>query len=75
MRQDTIFAQGKTRRLASGGEMCLGESMSESTRMQMTEDDIPTHWYTIAAGDMANPPSPPLPADGTPATPQTLRRS
>lgn len=49
--------------------------MSESTRMQMTEDDIPTHWYTIAAGDMANPPSPPLPADGTPATPQTLRRS
>ena len=45
--------------------------MSEPTRVHMTEDDIPTHWYNIAA-DMPNPPSPPLAADGTPATPEQM---
>ena len=45
--------------------------MSEPTRVLMSEDNIPTHWYNIAA-DMPNPPSPALAADGWPATPEKM---
>ena len=47
--------------------------MSEPTRILMTEEDIPTHWYNIAA-DMPNAPLPPLGPDGSPATPDELRK-
>lgn len=45
--------------------------MSEPTRILMTEADIPTHWYNIAA-DMPNAPLPPLGPDGSPATPEQM---
>ncbi|TVO52690.1 TrpB-like pyridoxal phosphate-dependent enzyme [Denitromonas halophila] len=45
--------------------------MSEPTRILMTEEDIPTHWYNIAA-DMPNAPLPPLGPDGSPATPEQM---
>ncbi|MDY0071762.1 MAG: TrpB-like pyridoxal phosphate-dependent enzyme [Thauera sp.] len=43
----------------------------ESTRIELTAADIPTHWYNIVA-DMPTPPSPPLGADGQPATPEQM---
>lgn len=43
----------------------------EATRIELTAADIPTHWYNIVA-DMPTPPSPPLGADGKPATPEQM---
>jgi len=40
-------------------------------KILLSEDEMPTHWYNIAA-DMPNPPSPPLGPDGNPVTPDQL---
>ena len=41
------------------------------TKIQLTESDIPTHWYNVVA-DMPNPPAPPLGPDGQPIGPEAL---
>lgn len=47
--------------------------MSEETRILLTEEEIPTHWYNIQA-DMPNLPRPPLhPATGLPVGPEDLK--
>ncbi|GHT88641.1 tryptophan synthase beta chain [Betaproteobacteria bacterium] len=43
----------------------------ESTRILLEANEIPSHWYNIAA-DLPVPPSPPLGPDGTPARPEQL---
>lgn len=41
------------------------------TKIQLEENDIPTHWYNVVA-DMPNKPSPPLGPDGQPVGPDKL---
>jgi pyridoxal-phosphate dependent TrpB-like enzyme len=41
------------------------------TRILLTPDDIPTHWYNIIA-DLKNPPMPPLGPDGNPVGPEKM---
>jgi pyridoxal-phosphate dependent TrpB-like enzyme len=41
------------------------------TRILLTPDDIPTHWYNIVA-DLKNPPTPPLGPDGNPVGPEKM---
>jgi pyridoxal-phosphate dependent TrpB-like enzyme len=43
----------------------------ESTRFQLEQHEIPTHWYNVVA-DMPNPPAPPLGADGQPVAPERM---
>ncbi|MDX9837576.1 MAG: TrpB-like pyridoxal phosphate-dependent enzyme [Azoarcus sp.] len=43
----------------------------EATRIHLEANDIPTHWYNIAA-DLPTPPAPPLGPDGQPATPEQM---
>lgn len=43
----------------------------ENTRIQLEQNDIPTHWYNVAA-DLTNPPAPPLGPDGKPVTPEGM---
>jgi tryptophan synthase beta chain len=43
----------------------------ESTHILLEANEIPTHWYNIAA-DLPSPPAPPLLPDGTPARPEHL---
>ncbi len=45
--------------------------MSDITRVFLEADEIPTHWYNIAA-DLPSPPAPPLGPDGKPATPEQM---
>ena len=45
--------------------------MTEPTRILLEENDIPTHWYNVAA-DLSNPPAPPLGPDGNPVTPEQM---
>jgi len=40
-------------------------------RIDLEPQDIPTHWYNVVA-DMANPPAPPLGADGRPVSPEAM---
>lgn len=40
-------------------------------RIQLEQNEIPTHWYNIVA-DLANPPAPPLGPDGTVVPPEKL---
>lgn len=40
-------------------------------RVQLEQDDIPTHWYNIVA-DFKNAPLPPLGADGRPIAPEKM---
>ncbi|MBS1197642.1 MAG: Tryptophan synthase, beta chain-like protein [Proteobacteria bacterium] len=40
-------------------------------RVQLEQDDIPTHWYNIVA-DFKNPPLPPLGPDGNPVSPEQM---
>lgn len=40
-------------------------------RINLDADDIPKHWYNVAA-DMPNPPLPPLGRDGKPVTPEAM---
>ncbi len=45
---------------------------SDETKILLSEDDIPTHWYNVVA-DMPNPPTPPLhPGTGQPIGPEAL---
>ena len=43
----------------------------QTLRVNLEQDEIPTHWYNVAA-DLRNPPSPPLGPDGQPATPEQM---
>ncbi len=43
----------------------------QSLRVNLEQDEIPTHWYNIAA-DLGNPPAPPLGPDGLPVTPERM---
>lgn len=45
--------------------------MTEPTRILLEENDIPTHWYNVAA-DLTNPPAPPLGPDGNPVGPEQM---
>ncbi|MBI1905504.1 MAG: TrpB-like pyridoxal phosphate-dependent enzyme [Rhodocyclales bacterium] len=45
--------------------------MTEPTRILLEENDIPTHWYNVAA-DLSNPPAPPLGRDGNPVGPEQM---
>jgi tryptophan synthase beta chain len=45
--------------------------MTEPTRILLEENDIPTHWYNVAA-DLSNPPAPPLGPDGNPVGPEQM---
>lgn len=40
-------------------------------RINLEQEKIPTHWYNVVA-DMANPPAPPLGADGLPVPPEKM---
>ena len=40
-------------------------------RINLAQDEIPTHWYNVVA-DMPNAPLPPLGPDGNPATPEQM---
>ena len=40
-------------------------------RINLEQDEIPTHWYNVVA-DMPNPPLPPLGPDGLPPTPEQM---
>ncbi len=40
-------------------------------RINLDQEDIPTHWYNIVA-DMTNPPAPPLGPDGKPVPPEAM---
>lgn len=40
-------------------------------KIHLDESELPTHWYNVAA-DLANPPAPPLGADGKPVAPEQL---
>ena len=40
-------------------------------RINLEQEDIPTHWYNVVA-DMPNAPLPPLGPDGNPATPEQM---
>ena len=37
-------------------------------RINLEPEEIPTHWYNVAA-DLTNPPAPPLAPDGSVVTP------
>jgi tryptophan synthase beta chain len=41
------------------------------TKILLSENEIPTHWYNVVA-DMPNPPTPPLGPDGKPISPDAL---
>ncbi|CAG0982225.1 tryptophan synthase beta chain [Rhodocyclaceae bacterium] len=41
------------------------------TRINLDENEIPTHWYNVVA-DMPNPPLPPLGPDGKPVGPEQM---
>lgn len=41
------------------------------TKILLSENEIPTHWYNVVA-DMPNPPAPPLGPDGKPVNPEAL---
>ena len=41
------------------------------TRVNLTENDIPTHWYNVVA-DMPNAPTPSLAPDGKPVSPEQM---
>ncbi|MDK9725878.1 MAG: TrpB-like pyridoxal phosphate-dependent enzyme [Sterolibacteriaceae bacterium MAG5] len=41
------------------------------TRINLEENEIPTHWYNVVA-DMPNPPLPPLGPDGKPVGPEQM---
>ncbi|QDX81996.1 TrpB-like pyridoxal phosphate-dependent enzyme [Denitratisoma sp. DHT3] len=43
----------------------------EATRIDLEQNDIPTHWYNVVA-DMKNPPAPPLGPDGKPVAPERM---
>ncbi|CAB1371061.1 TrpB-like pyridoxal phosphate-dependent enzyme [Denitratisoma oestradiolicum] len=43
----------------------------EATRIDLEQNDIPTHWYNVVA-DMKNPPAPPLGPDGQPVAPERM---
>jgi len=43
----------------------------QDVKVQLSESDMPRQWYNIAA-DLPTPMLPPLTADGTPITPETL---
>lgn len=45
--------------------MAKGKDMSNSSKILLTESEIPTHWYNVIA-DLPNKPSPYLAPDGTP---------
>ncbi len=40
-------------------------------RINLEQEDIPTHWYNVVA-DLANPPAPPLGPDGNPVPPEAM---
>ncbi|MGV0977287.1 MAG: pyridoxal-phosphate dependent enzyme, partial [Azonexus sp.] len=40
-------------------------------RINLEPEEIPTHWYNVAA-DLVNPPAPPLAPDGNPVTPEQM---
>ena len=40
-------------------------------RINLEQDEIPTHWYNVVA-DMAQPPLPPLGPDGNPVAPEAM---
>ena len=40
-------------------------------RINLEQEDIPTHWYNVVA-DMVNPPAPPLGPDGNPVPPEAM---
>jgi len=43
----------------------------ESTRIFLEQNEIPTHWYNVAA-DLSTPPAPPLGPDGLPVPPEKM---
>jgi len=43
----------------------------QSQRIYLEQDEIPTHWYNVAA-DLAHPPAPPLGPDGQPVPPEKM---
>ena len=43
----------------------------ENLRINLEQDEIPTHWYNVAA-DLTNPPAPPLGPDGQPVPPEKM---
>jgi len=43
----------------------------DDSRIVLEAEEMPTHWYNVVA-DMANPPAPPLGADGNPASPEQM---
>ncbi|NMG73575.1 TrpB-like pyridoxal phosphate-dependent enzyme [Aromatoleum diolicum] len=45
--------------------------MTEPTRIQLEESEIPTHWYNVVA-DMPNAPTPSLAPDGKPVSPEQM---
>ena len=40
-------------------------------RINLEPEEIPTHWYNVAA-DLTNPPAPPLAPDGNVVTPEQM---
>ena len=40
-------------------------------RINLEQEEIPTHWYNVVA-DMVNPPAPPLGPDGNPVPPEAM---
>ena len=40
-------------------------------RINLEPEEIPTHWYNVAA-DLKNPPAPPLAPDGSVVTPEQM---
>ena len=40
-------------------------------RINLDQEDIPTHWYNVVA-DLAHPPAPPLGPDGNPVPPEAM---
>ena len=40
-------------------------------RINLEPEEIPTHWYNVAA-DLVNPPAPPLAPDGNPVSPEQM---
>lgn len=40
-------------------------------RINLEQEEIPTHWYNVVA-DMPNPPAPPLGPDGKPVPPEAM---
>lgn len=45
--------------------------MTATTKIELTESEIPTHWYNVIP-DMPNPPAPYLGPDGQPLTPDAM---